>query len=149
MTELTTNAVIREMKIEDYEQAISFWKSIEGMGLSDADSRENIAGFLNRNQGLSFVCEENGTLIGTLLCGHDGRRAFLYHLAVEPACRKRGIAGELIKRCFQRLEEEKIHKCHLFVFRNNDLGSSFWEGSGWQKREDLYVFSKTVEQEEL
>lgn len=74
------------------------WKRTPGMGMSKADSRENIELFLRRNEGLSLVCEDGETLVGSVLCGHDGRRGFMYHLAVHPAYRNKGIGGELVKR---------------------------------------------------
>ena len=67
----------REMTIEDYEASISLWSKTEGVVLNDGDSRTAIANYLERNPRLSFVCEEDGRLLGTILCGHDGRREYL------------------------------------------------------------------------
>lgn len=71
-------------------------KSGEGIGLSNADSQENIAGFLERNPNLSFVAVANGKIIGTVLCGHDGRRGYIYHVMVSDAYRNQGIGKALV-----------------------------------------------------
>ncbi len=134
--------IFQEMKIEDYDQVFRLWQGTEGMGLSEADSRIDIEKFLERNKGLSFVCRDNERMIGTVLAGHDGRRGYIYHLAVTPEYRSRGVAKELVSKSLQRLKEEGIGKCHLFVFKDNDLGKRFWMKAGWLKREDIEVFSK-------
>lgn len=67
----------------DYPQVYALWCSTPGMGLNNLDdSEEGITRYLQRNPTTCFVAEEGGALIGTILSGHDGRRAFIYHLAV-------------------------------------------------------------------
>lgn len=138
--------LIREMSIEDYDQVVKLWLSIEGLGLSDADTQGNISRFLKRNVGLSFVAEEDGQqIVGCILCGHDGRRGYLHHLAVSPTYRKRGIASRLVANCVTKLKEEGVSKCHLFVFSNNQQGLNFWNYIKFHKRKDLNIFSKDIE----
>jgi ribosomal protein S18 acetylase RimI-like enzyme len=100
--------------------------------------------FLERNPGLSFVCEVEGTLIGTILCGHDGRRGYIYHLAVDDTWRKQGIGSLLTQRSLDALRSCGIVKCHLFVYRNNTEAELFYDRKGWQKRTTLDVFSKDI-----
>lgn len=135
---------IKEMQMEDYENAYSLWSEIEGIGLSEADSEENIRLYLNRNKGLSFVCENDGEIVGTALCGHDGRRGFIYHLAVSKEFRNKGIGNALLKECLSKLKDEGITKCHIFVLNNNEAGRDFWSRSGWTFRDDVAVFSKNL-----
>lgn len=133
---------IREMTISDYEQIIELWHSIEGLVLSNADSKENIDSYLKRNIGLSFVCELNHKIIGTILCGHDGRRGFIYHLAVHPEYRSHKIGHELVQISLDKLSLEGIDKCHIFVLEDNIVGNSFWASKGWDKRSGFFVYSK-------
>lgn len=77
----------------DYDEAWALWKRTEGIGLSQADEPRNIASFLARNPGLSFVAEEEGKIVGAVLCGSDGRRGFLHHLAVEKSRHGRASGG--------------------------------------------------------
>ena len=74
---------ISSMQLADHEDAMAFWKNQEGIGVNASDSREQIAMFLERNPGMSLAVRDDGKLIGTALCGHDGRRGFLYHVAIE------------------------------------------------------------------
>jgi len=85
-----TDMDIREMTIGDYDEVLALWKGTEGVGLTPADSRQNVARFLARNPGLSLVARAGGKIVGAVLGGHDGRKGYLYHLAVAPAIAARG-----------------------------------------------------------
>ncbi|MFC4811183.1 GNAT family N-acetyltransferase [Paenibacillus sp. GCM10023250] len=131
----------RAMTMDDYDASFALWAATEGMVLSASDEREQIEAFLRRNPGLSFVCAEGERLAGTVLCGHDGRRGFLYHAAVAPGMRGRGIGGTLARLALAKLREAGIGKCHLFVLESNELGQGFWAWSGWEKREGILLYS--------
>jgi ribosomal protein S18 acetylase RimI-like enzyme len=134
----------REMTMSDYKAAFGLWQGVEGVGLSDADTADQIAIFLSRNPGLSFVAFVGENLAGAVLCGHDGRRGYIHHLAVSPAYRRSGIGGRLVERCLHELQLQGIRKCHLFVFTSNHDAITFWEKSGWTLREELRVMSKSI-----
>ena len=134
------------MTAGDYDQMIDLWKHTPGIGLSIADSKENIYRFLSRNKDLNFVCEnqEEHRIVGTILCGHDSRRGYIYHLAVDDAYRKQGIGKALTARSLEQLRLLGISKCHLFVYNDNELALKFYEGTGWKKRTTLEIFSKDI-----
>ncbi|MEK3688546.1 GNAT family N-acetyltransferase [Paenibacillus sp. FSL R10-2736] len=133
----------RPMTADDYEAAYQLWKNTDGMGLSEADLRGEIIRYLERNPGISQVCvDADGTLAGTAVCGHDGRRGYMYHVAVSSSSRGKGAGREMVTRCLERLREEGISKCHLMVIGHNALGRSFWSGTGWQERDGLVLFSR-------
>jgi N-acetylglutamate synthase len=138
------NIQIRDFEIQDYDAAIKLWRTDNNVGLSSADNKTNFLQFLERNQGLSKVAVINGQIVGTALCGHDGRRGYLYHLYVAPDYRRKGIGKMLVDSCLDSLQRERIQKSHVFVFDMNDLGKSFWNGSKWSKRNDIVVFSKNI-----
>ena len=72
------------MQIEDYEQVYALWLTISGFAIRSVDdSKEGVERFLQRNPGISVVAEEDGKIVGAILCGHDGRRGCLYHVCVE------------------------------------------------------------------
>ena len=132
---------IREMKIADYESVIALMKNTPGVTFRDADSREATARYLDRNPGLSFVAEQNGTVVGCVMCGHDGRRGYLQHLIVSPKQRGKGIAQKMVSLCIERLESLGIVKAHIDVLITNETAIQYWIKRGWKKREDIYRFS--------
>ncbi|KAF0109915.1 MAG: GCN5-like N-acetyltransferase [Chloroflexi bacterium] len=136
---------ITEMTAKDYDEAYSLWQHCAGIGLSDADERCAITRFLKHNPGLCFVARKENTLVGTCLCGSDGRRGYLYHLAVDPAARRQGIGKDLVEHSFETLMKGNIHKCHIMVYGNNELGLAFWKQSGWKLRPEIVIMSYDLE----
>jgi len=134
--------MIRDLTINDYEKVIEIWKRAEGICLGESDTKENIAHYLRHNPGMSFVMEFQDEIVGAVLCGHDTRRGYLHHLAVDENHRKKGLGQELVKNCLLQLKNAGIKKCHVFVLVNNQEGIKFWENIGWEKRKDINILSK-------
>jgi ribosomal protein S18 acetylase RimI-like enzyme len=139
---------ISEMTPSDYDEAALLWESTEGVGLSGGDSRQGVGAFLERNPGLSFVARTAGELVGAVMCGHDGRRGYLYHLAVVPRSRRRGVGRTLVEKCLAELRSIGILKCHLLAFSGNLPGRRFWQAVGWTARDDLTVMSADLDAQE-
>ncbi|RAP73387.1 GNAT family N-acetyltransferase [Paenibacillus montanisoli] len=137
--------MIREMTIQDYDQMVELWSAIEGLAISGADSKSNIDFYLKRNKGFSFVYEADGRIAGTILCGHDGRRGFIYHVAVKPEFRNQNIGQQMADLCLGKLKEAGIEKCHIFVLDDNEGGNRFWSRTGWEKRSGFSVYSRDTE----
>ena len=135
---------ILQFDIEFYDEVFALWQQCEGLGLSDADSRQNIQSYLDRNPGMSFVALSHGKVVGAVLAGHDGRRGYIHHLAVHPHYRRKGLARQLVERCLAVLADSGIQKCHLFIFNNNTDGIEFWKRIGWIHRSDISVVSKNI-----
>jgi len=133
--------IIQTMQIGDYEQALDLWQRTPGMGLSKADEKQELEKFLERNATLCFVAWVGEELAGTILCGEDGRRGYIYHLAVDPDFRKTGIGKNLVQHALDELQRIGIQKCHLFVYGSNESGISFWKHNGWKLREDIALMS--------
>jgi ribosomal protein S18 acetylase RimI-like enzyme len=129
--------VVRCFRIEDYAAVIALWRRTEGVGLNESDTRRAIAAYLRRNQRLSFVAEQDGRIIGAVLCGHDGRRGYLHHLAVSKRHRKHGIGRQLVNACLAKLRKVGIQRCNIFIYANNMAGIKFWTHTGWSLRTEL------------
>ena len=136
---------IRTMVIEDYDRVKALWMTIHGFGIRSVDdSREGVERFLRRNPTSSVVAEEDGEIIGAILCGHDGRRGCLYHVCVAEGHRRRGIGKAMVVFCMNALKAEQINKVSLIAFTRNDIGNAFWNCIGWTKREDLNYYDFTL-----
>lgn len=132
---------IREMTIDDYDQVYHLWKKIKGFGIrSIDDSREGVERFLKRNPTTSVVAEKDGKIVGSILCGHDGRRGCLYHVCVDEGYRRHGIGKAMVVRAMEALKAEDINKVCLIAFTKNDIGNAFWNTIGWTEREDLNYY---------
>jgi ribosomal protein S18 acetylase RimI-like enzyme len=122
---------IRSMTLRDYPQVRRIWKETEGLCVIAEDSRAGISVYLRRNPGLCFVATSAGRVVGTVLCGHDGRRGILRHLAVVRAQRGRGIARALVAASLAGLRRQGVRRCDLYVEDGNRAARSFWRHLGF------------------
>lgn len=143
--------IIKEMeymydviRIAKYEEIYSLWRSVPEVRLSEADERARIEAYLLRNPGQSFLCKADGRVIGTVLCGNDGRRAFIYHLTVYPAYRRRGIASELVRLAIGKQKTLGITKCAVFILDENDAGKRFWQHAGFSTVREAETMAKNI-----
>jgi len=141
MAAAEAGARVRAMTLADYEGVAALLAGTAGVRLRGADSRAGIAKYLARNPGHSFVAEEGGRVVGCLLGGHDGRRGYLYHLAVAPEARRRGTGSALVARTLDALRAAGIEKVHADVLPENEAGLAFWLRRGWQRRDDILRMS--------
>lgn len=137
---------IRSFVPADIGNALKLWSGVEGLAIGESDTEEGIAKFLERNPGFSAIAATTaGDVVGAILCGHNGRAGFLYHLAVGHAHRRRGIATGLIEFCLAKLAEARIRRCNIFVYADNDAGNHFWLRNGWKDPPDWKVLQRLVE----
>ena len=142
--------MIRAMKIEDYDGIYALWKKIKGFGIrSIDDSKIGVERFLKRNPTTSVVAGEEGKIVGSILCGHDGRRGCLYHVCVDEAYRRRGIGKAMVVQAMHALRDEKINKVSLIAFTKNDIGNAFWNTIGWTERKDLNYYDFTLNEKNI
>lgn len=138
------------MKKEDYGKVYILWQGIEGFGLrSIDDSRLGVTRFLKRNPTTSVVAVYNKQIIGSILCGHDGRIGCFYHVCVHKNFRRLGVGKEMVVFAMRALKKEHITKVNLMAFQDNDEGNAFWKQIGWEKREDLNHYEFLLNQENI
>lgn len=135
---------IREFAIEDYEKVYALWQQVFPDTTDESYARETIRVFLQRNSGLSFVAEIAGEIVGCVLTGYDGRRAYLYHLAVAEKYRRLGIGRRLLEKTERAVGEMGVAKIHLTVFKKNLSAKNFYTGLGYRRRRELDFFSKEL-----
>jgi N-acetylglutamate synthase len=124
---------IREFSINDYDVTIELWQRVEGLEIAEGDDREGIAQFLARNPGLSRVATDGSAIVGVALCGHDGRRGHIYHLAVDPAYQGRGLGKRLLDESLADLRRTGVKRVIIMVADDNASGRQFWKRSGFEE----------------
>ena len=123
---------------------------IRGFGIrSIDDSREGVERFLKRNPTTSVVAVEDDRIVGSILCGHDGRRGCFYHVCVDAEYRRQGIGKSMVVASMEALKEEHINKVCLIAFTRNDVGNAFWNTIGWTRRLDLNYYDFTLNEENI
>lgn len=138
------------MTMEHYDGVYALWMTIKGFGIrSIDDSREGIEKFLKRNPTTSVVAKDGENIIGSILCGHDGRRASFYHVCVAESYRKQGIGKKMAAVAMEALKKEGINKVGLQAFKKNEAGNKFWRKVGWVERVDLNYYDMPLNEENI
>ena len=123
----------REFSINDYDAAVQIWERVEGLEIAEGDDRDSVAQFLARNLGLSRVATDGTTIVGVALCGHDGRRGHIYHLAIDPAYQGRGLGKRLLDECLNGLRRVGLKRAIIMVADANSRGREFWRRCNWEE----------------
>ncbi len=131
---------IEPIASSDYAEVLALWNSVPGVRASETP--EEFARILERNAGLGLVVRDGGKIVGGILACHDGRRGYLYHLAVAPSHRRQGIARAMVDESLAGLAAAGISRCSIFLVADNETGADFWRNSGWRERTDLRLMAK-------
>jgi ribosomal protein S18 acetylase RimI-like enzyme len=134
---------LTDLTPEDYEAALALWNSIPGVRANE--TREEFSRILARNPQFSAAARADGQLVGAVLCCHDGRRGYLYHLAVDSRCRGQGIGRALVEQSLEKLQAAGISRCTIFVISDNHAGGEFWRHLGFFDRVDLKALAIDLE----
>jgi ribosomal protein S18 acetylase RimI-like enzyme len=123
---------IREFDLErDYDVVFALWQGEPAIHVGASDTRPEIARKLERDPDLFLVAEADGQVVGAVLGAFDGRRGMVYHLAVEAACRGRGIGTALLEALEARLRGKGCLSAYLFVADSNLEVVEFYARRGW------------------
>lgn len=140
----TAGITTREFVLGDYDRAAALWSQVEGVEICEGDSREEIGLYLQRNPGLSRVAEANGVIVGAALCGHDGRRGWIYHLAVAQDYRGQQVGKLLLDDCVRALQEAGLKRAIILVAGDNLAGHKFWLREGWDDIDGAVPMTKEI-----
>ena len=136
---MTNEVRMEPMTIADYDEVRALWMTISGFGIRTLDdSREDIERFIRRNPTTSVVAKVDGHIVGSILCGSDGRQGALYHVCVAKPWRRRKIGTLMVAYCMRELSRMGINKVSLIAFRRNDVGNAFWRNIGWTQADANY-----------
>ena len=134
----------REFVLGDFDAAIALWSGVEGIEICEGDSREEVAEYLRRNPGLSRVAEAAGKIVGVAMCGHDGRRGWIYHLAVAPAYRRQKVGKLLLDACVEGLRAVGLKRAIILVAGDNPAGQQFWLRNGWENIDGAIAMTREL-----
>jgi Acetyltransferases len=144
------DVLILPMREEDYDAVRALWMTIRGFGIRALDdSREDVVRFIRRNPTTSVVARMDGRIVGSILCGSDGRQGALYHVCVAREYRRRGIGTHMVGYCMHQLRLMGINKVSLIAFASNDAGNAFWKQIGWTRKSDVNYYEFVLNEQNI
>jgi ribosomal protein S18 acetylase RimI-like enzyme len=132
---------IREFQPRDGEALRELWTTFGFRLIADDDA--GLDRFAARNPGLFVVAEDGSGIVGSVLGAWDGRRGWLYHVAVAPSHQRRGLGSELVALVEGRLRDLGCPRVIVMVEAANDEALRFWTTLGYGRR-DTVQLGKTL-----
>jgi len=145
-------ASIRAFTPDDYQQVVALWRE-SGLTIKHSDTLPELKKLLALAGTVFLVAEADSPekpppqIVGTVIGAWDGRRAWIYHLAVKPLARRARIGSELMKTVEQSLRHRGATKINLLVEPANRDAAAFYRALGYS-HQPLEFFSKTFEPRE-
>jgi RimJ/RimL family protein N-acetyltransferase len=134
---------IRDCALDDHEQVAGLWKA-SGLSPRPSDRREEVAKKLRRDQDLFLVACVGSEIIGTVIGGWDGRRGWIYRMAVHPEHQRRGIGRALMCELEERLRARGALAINLIHNSANQAADAFYRGLGYARREGVSAMAKAL-----
>lgn len=135
---------LRDFDLErDFDAVVALWRASPGVHVGASDTREALTLKLTRDPDLFLVAEVDNQLVGAVLGGFDGRRGLIYHLAVDAAHHRQGIASALMDELERRFVVKGCPKAYLLVVPENAGALAFYRRRGWSA-EPLTFMSKRL-----
>jgi len=135
---------IRQFQLDDYSQVIALWQAT-GLEVGRSDSLPALRHKLEFDADLLLVAEEGGRIVGVVMGGYDGRRGWIYHLAVAPERQRTGLGRSLMDRVEKRFKTKGCAKINLLIEPRNARVQGFYERLGYT-RDDLIFMEKWINQ---
>jgi putative acetyltransferase len=137
---MTNPLAIRAFQPADFDSVVQLWHRCEGVEVAEGDDRATISAYLARNPNLSRVAVQGAAIVGAVLCGHDGRRGLIYHLAVTAEARGKGLGQALVQECLSGLRACGIKRVLIAVGEGNHGGRAFWQAQGFEEISGATLF---------
>ena len=125
------------------EQVLELWRRAAAEP-SVTDDPDALRRRLRRDRNLFVLAWSRGRLVGSLIGGWDGWRGHMYRLAVEPACRRRGIARRLVEHVEARLRKLGAVRIDGIVVKQNRAGGVFWRELGYRHHVEVARYVKDL-----
>ena len=135
---------IGEFDLADYQAVVKLWKDA-GLVLRPGDDLDSIKLKLQRDADLFLVAREGEEVVGCVLGGWDGRRGWIYHLAVKPSRQRSGVARTLIHELEARLTRKGAKRVNAQVYESNTASLQFFRACGYESRPDLVMIGKALD----
>jgi len=134
---------IREFQINDYAMVRNLWHTA-GLILRPGDELDDVKLKLQRDPDLFLVAEQGDKIVGSVIGGWDGRRGWIYHLAVRPEYQRKGIGVGLVREVEKRLVSKGAKKVNAQVYKWNEQSSEFFKAIGYETQPDLITIGKQL-----
>jgi ribosomal protein S18 acetylase RimI-like enzyme len=134
---------IRGYRRGDGDQVVALWNTA-GIARPWLDLPAEIDEKLKRDPQLFLVAVDGDAVVGAVMGAYDGRRGWIYHLAVAQKIQGQGVGTRLIAELEARMARVGVRKINLQVRGDNAGVTAFYTRAGYSQ-DELVSMSKVVE----
>lgn len=131
----------RPYRDADFDAVIALWQACDILRPHHDPARE-VASVRDATNAELILAFEGERLVGSVQVGHDGHRAWMYRLAVDPASRRRGCGRALVARAEDWALARRMPKLMLMIRDGNEEVARFYGRLGFEA-EPRMIMSKT------
>lgn len=114
----------------DIEQVIALWRACD-LTRPWNDPASDIALARHRDNSDILVATDGGGVAATVMVGHEGHRAWIYYLAVDPARRGEGLGRAAMEAAEDWARAMGMPKIQLMIRQENLGAMAFYERLGY------------------
>src|SRR4051812_18752055 len=138
---------LRACRNEDIDAVLALWQHAEAVP-RPTDHPAALLLRLQRDRELFVLAWEGDHLVGSLMGGWDGWRGNMYRLAVDPACRRQGIAARLVAEVEARLHALGCERITSLVFVDEPGAAPFWGSLGYRPDPSTARYAKNLPEQD-
>ena len=144
MSTLPDDITIAQFTMADYPVVHVLWQRGD-LWMRPSDGPHATLLKLSRDPELFLIARDaEGRIVGTVMGGWDGRRAYVYHLAVAPERRREGIADALMDELEARFRALGALKAKLQILVDNEPSRRFFARRGYLLESDCEPWGKEL-----
>ena len=133
--------VVRPFHIEDYDAVRALWRAC-GLDSAPGDELPEVKRKLKRDPELFLVARQGKRVVGAVIGAWDGRRGWIYHLAVASSHRRRGVASMLLKSLEAKMRKKGVLKVNAIVYKWNSPSLKMFGNNGFRQQDGQVVVGK-------
>jgi ribosomal protein S18 acetylase RimI-like enzyme len=118
----------------DVGEVVALWQAC-GLTRPWNDPAADIALARKESNATVLIGRDGGSIVATVLVGHDGHRGWVYYLAVDTDRRHKGYGRVMMDAAESWLRERGIEKLQLLVRADNTSVKDFYQSLGYSMQE--------------
>ena len=134
---------VRAFRQADGDGLRALWSSVGFRLVGDDD--DSLRAFAKRNPGTFLVAHQAEAIVGSAMGGWDGRRGWLYHVAVAGEVRRSGLATRMVREIEERLRALGCVKVNALIRDGDGGGDAFWMALGYEPG-DAYQVARRLDE---
>ncbi|MEQ8397104.1 GNAT family acetyltransferase [Thalassobaculum sp.] len=132
--------VFRSIQDADVDAVVDLWRRC-GLTVAWNDPHRDIAFARSVTNADVIVGDDDGSIVASVMVGHDGHRGWIYYVAADPDRRGKGLGRMAMAESEAWMKQRGVPKAELLIRRSNEGVRGFYEAIGWTE-EPVVVHAK-------